>query len=290
MYRSLLSALLLGLFPSAEGVNTDVLALQRIAVKPVSQQVEILDDVSAEGIAIYDIETGQKLYAKQERVQRPMASLTKLMTALIIAENHDMDEVVTIPYSVADVTGNKAYLPPGEHFTVGDLLSALLINSANDAALTLAQYHSGSVPAFVHAMNKRALALGMTGTSFRNPAGLDDPAHWSTPQDIAWLTMFAMKNSDIQERLSRAGERIASREGEVIQLYHTHVLLHEVGPVLAGKTGTTNEAGQCLMSIVRNEEKDYLVVLLNSSQRYKDMETILAAMGASATPVALNNN
>lgn len=286
MYRSLLSALLLGLFPSAEGVSTDHMALQRVAIAPPSEQLLIEDSVTASGVVIYDLDSGQRLYSKQSRTQRPMASLTKLMTALLIAENHDMNEIVTIPHSVTDVSGNVAYLPPGKRFTVGDLLSALLISSANDAAVTLAQFHSGSVPAFVEEMNERALQIGMTGTSFRNPAGLDDPSHWSTPQDIAWLTMFGLRNEDIASRLGKAGARILSLEGDSIQLYHTHVLLHEQGPVMAGKTGTTNDAGQCLMSIVKENEKTFLVVLLNSSQRYKDMETILATLSPEQSPVA----
>ncbi|MCA9371062.1 MAG: D-alanyl-D-alanine carboxypeptidase [Candidatus Peregrinibacteria bacterium] len=276
----------MGLFPSVSGVSTDYVALQRVAIAPVSEELVLDESISASGVVIYDMHSGQQLFGRQARIQRPMASLTKLMTALLIVENHAMDEIVTIPANVVDTTGNKAYLPPGKRFTVGDLLSALLINSANDAALTLAQYHSGSVPAFVDAMNKRALQLGMTGTSFRNPAGLDDPAHWSTPQDIAWLAMFDMRYDDIASRLSSAGKRIVSLEGDTIQLYHTHVLLHEQSPVIAGKTGTTNAAGQCLMSIVEEGGKEYMVVLLHSEQRYKDMETILNAFNTTSSPVA----
>ena len=286
MYRSLLSALLFGLFSSGNVTILDSEALENVAVAPPAEKIEITENVSASGVLIYDLRSGQNLYAREARIQRPMASLTKIMTALIIVENHDLDEVVTIPKGVVDVTGNKAYLPPGAHFTVADLLSALLINSANDAALALAQYHSGSHSAFVAEMNARALQLGMTATSFRNPAGLDHPAHWSTPQDIAWLSAFALRYPEIEERMSRSGQRIVSREGDTISLYHTHALLHEVGPVLAGKTGTTNDAGQCLLSVVDHEERSYLVVLLNSNQRYKDMNTILAAMELDAESVA----
>ncbi len=286
MIRSLLSALLLGLFPSITGVSTDKEALERVVIAPPSEIIEVADRLSASGVVIIDAESGQKLYARGPRVQRPMASLTKLMTALVIAENHNLEEVVTIPRHIVDVAGNKAYLPPGQRFTVGDLLSALLINSANDAALTLAEYHSGSVSAFVEAMNERALQLGMTATSFTNPSGLDHPAHWSTPEDIAWLSIFALANPEISDRLGRSGERIVSKEGNEISLYHTHALLHEAGPVMAGKTGTTNDAGECLMSVVMQPERSYLVVLMNSSQRYKDMEAIIASLSPDTIPVA----
>lgn len=286
MYRSLLSALLLGLFPSFDGVSPDAVALERVAVAPPAEHIDIAEHLSASGVVIFDAQSGQRLYGLDARTQRPMASLTKLMTAVLIVEHHELDELVTIPQSVTDVSGNKAYLPPGAHFTVGDLLSALLINSANDAAVTLATFHSGSVAAFVDEMNRRALQIGLTGTSFRNPVGLDHPAHWSTPQDIAWLTMFAMRYPDITERLGKSGTRIVSREGDALQLYHTHALLHEASPVFAGKTGTTNDAGQCLMSVVHGEQRDYIVVLLGSNQRYKDMKMILSALNTEPEPVA----
>jgi D-alanyl-D-alanine carboxypeptidase (penicillin-binding protein 5/6) len=286
MYLSLISALLLGLFPTVDSLSADVSTLETMKIAPSSEAIEIVGHLSASGVVIYDAQSGQKLYAKQARIQRPMASLTKLMTALLIVENHALDEMVTVPRSVVDVTGNKAYIEPGKHFSIGDLLSALLINSANDAAITLAQYHSGSVSAFVGEMNARALQLGMTGTSFRNPAGLDHPAHWSTPQDIAGLTMFSMRYEAIASRLSSSGERITSREGDRIQLYHTHALLHEVSPVLAGKTGTTTDAGQCLMSVVEGVDQQYIVVLFNSNQRYKDMRTVLSSLNTEPEPVA----
>jgi len=286
MYLSLLSALLLGLFPTVDTESFDVSTLESIQIAPSSEAIEISEHLSASGVVIYDALSGQRLYAKQARTQRPMASLTKLMTALLIVENHELDEMVLVPKSVVDVAGNKVYLEPGKHYSVGDLLSALLINSANDAATTLAQFHSGSVSAFVGEMNDRALQLGMTGTSFHNPAGLDHPAHWSTPQDIAVLTMFSLRYEEIASRLSSTGERIASVEGDNISLYHTHALMHEVSPVLAGKTGTTTDAGQCLMSLVEGVDQQYIVVLFNSNQRYKDMRIILSSLKTEPEPVA----
>lgn len=289
MLQALLSALVIGVFPSSDGQSADTAALRNLAITPPAQTIEISGRLSASGVAIFDLNSGQRLYGRFSSYQRPMASLTKLMTALIIAENHTMDDVVQIPQSVTRVQGNVAYLPPGKHFTVGDLLSALLINSANDAAMTLAQYHSGSTEAFVDEMNARALKLGMASTSFTNPAGLDNPAHWSTPEDIAWLSMFVVSNPEIDKRLGRAGQRIYSKEGDSIALYHTHQLLHEAGPVMAGKTGTTNDAGECLMSVIRNGEHMYVVVLMNSSQRYKDMQEIISSVAPAHMPVADNS-
>lgn len=283
MYASLLTAMLLGLFPTTSSLSADSIALDRVAIAPPSHMVELSNRVSASGVVIFDLKTGQQIFTKQAAVQRPMASLTKLMTALVIVENHDLDEVVTIPQAVADVGGNKAYLQPGDQFTVGELLSALLIISANDAAVTLAQFHSGSVPAFVATMNQRALSLGMRSTSFVNPTGFDHPAHWSTPQDIAWLTMFAYTKPEIAKRMAQRGGVISGHNGDGIQLYHTHALLHQDSPVIAGKTGTTSEAKQCLMSLIEVAGHEYLVVLLGSNQRYKDMEVILSSLNDAST-------
>jgi len=291
MYKTLIASLFLGLFPTVHPAHSDGMTLESMSIAPPSESVFLDEHVSASGVVIFNRDTGQMLYTRESKIQRPMASLTKLMTALIIVENHDLDEMVTIPQSVVDVVGTKAYLPPGERFTVADVLSALLIDSANDAALTLAQFHSGSSSAFVTEMNKRALELGLRSTSFHNASGLDHPAHWSTPQDVAWLAMFALRYPAIAERMGTSGRRITSTSGDSIQLYHTHALLHKQGDtaaqIVSGKTGTTDDAGQCLMSLVDLHGTQYIVVLLNSNQRYTDMETILTALSNSdPAPIA----
>lgn len=236
---------------------------------------DLYRSLSASGVLVVDLDSGQTLYAYASEVARPMASLTKLMTALIIVENHSLDEWVRVPKSAEEVIGNRAYIVAGEEYTVGDLLSALLIASGNDAAVTLAQFHAGSIFAFVQQMNERAVALGLHHTSFRNPTGLDAAEQKSTPQDLGWLAMFALRNPEIRSRLSTRGARIRSLGGQIVYLTHTHALLHAETSVVAGKTGTTEGAGECLMSVVEKEGKTYLVVLLNSLERYADMRRIL---------------
>ncbi len=296
MYSALLSVLLLGLWP---GVSTDhsLPMAQALPVSPPALHLEIPERLSASGVVIFDLESGQAIYGKQADIERPMASITKLMTALIITENHEMSEIVRIPESAAEVVGNKSYLPVGEDFTVGDLMSALLIPSANDAAVTLAIYHSGSSTAFVEEMNERARELGLKNTSYADPAGLDYPNQYSSPQDIAWLTAFALRQSAIASRMTKPWARIYSVQGTEVALNHTHLLLHQppatAAPepelpdaivrtgiaepvVLAGKTGTTDAAQQCLVSVVEYGNRKFVVVLLHSNHRYKDMELILS--------------
>jgi serine-type D-Ala-D-Ala carboxypeptidase (penicillin-binding protein 5/6) len=196
------------------------------------------------------------------------------MTALLISEHNALDERVTIGNEVKGIEGTIANLVPGEQYTVGDLLSALLLSSDNDAAYSLAVHHSGTVAAFVAEMNARAASLGLTETTFANPAGLDASLQRSSPRDLAWLTAYAWRVPALQERMSLPTATITSTEGRVINLQHTHALL-DTSEVLGGKTGTTVAAQQCLTTVVQVGSHQYVVVLLHSMDRYGDMRLLL---------------
>lgn len=289
MVDALLSVLFLGLVPvlgvHGDGSSTS-LGADLLSVAPptplqepsLSELAHISAGLSASGILIIDLDSGQPIFERDADIARPMASLTKLMTALLIVESHDMGEWVTVPEGVETSGGSSAQLRPGDRYTVGDLLSALLILSANDAAVTLAQYHSGSSGAFVRAMNARAEELGMKNTSYTNPTGFDAVGQSASPQDLAWLTMFAYRYPDIRVRMGTPEATIQSQGGHLISLSHTHQLLHEASPVVAGKTGTTDGAGQCLLSVVQESGRRYLVILLHSVDRYRDMRAVLRVL------------
>lgn len=280
MFQALLSVLLMGTVPVSGSLLPLETMTHRIHVSPPALRVSVDGRLSASGIVIMDAQSGQQLYGRAVDVPRPMASLTKLMTALIIVEHHTLTEVVRIPVGIP-ASETSVALPAGEQFTVGDVLSAMLIPSANDAAVALAIFHSGSTEAFVKEMNARAVALGLQGTSFENPIGFDGPEQLSTPQDMAWLTMAALRYPSIQRRLGMRGTTIVSMQGTEIPLSHTHALLHEKGSVVAGKTGTTTGANQCLVSVVDEGNHRYIVVLLDSLQRYADMQSILRTLDRS---------
>lgn len=278
----------------SSAVNVPFSTLNALAIAPPNQiQVE-LPATSAAGVTVIDNVTGQEIIGKNSAVKMPMASITKLMTALIIEENHKLDEVVMVPQIATQIPGQKAYLKAYDQFTVGDLLSATLINSANDAAVTLAIYHSGSVEDFVTAMNARALTLGLNSTSYANPTGLDHPLQFSSPKDIAALHRYVEQHTNLKERMSTRGDTIVSLRGNSINLYHTHSLMHRNGghvanfTVESGKTGTTLNAQQCLVSTVSGANGRYTIVLLQSGQRYKDLETILQSLTALQPSVALH--
>ncbi len=282
----LLSVFLMGLVPAAPSPAAAPVALEDLPLAPpalvenVFPSRKLAQSLSASGAFILDLQTGQELFARNADRARPVGSLTKIMTAVVIAESHSMDEVVEVPAGIGKTEGSVADLPPGGHFTVGDLLSALLIASANDAADTLAVFHSGSEEAFVTVMNERAAMLGLKNTEFANASGLDSPDEGSTPRDMAWLAAYALRNPEIRARMATAESSIRSVEGKTLSLAHTHVLLHQDGPIIAGKTGTTAAARQCLLSLVTEHGREYLVVLLGSNERYTDMRTVLRILGS----------
>lgn len=288
MVTSVLSVLLMGMLPVSAGAPSAIRPTTLLTVAAPSLFLRgqggaalTLRRLSASGVLILDLQSAQSVFSRAPDFRRPIASLTKLMTALLIIENHDLQEWVTIPGDIDSTNGNVVHLPPGQQFVVGDLLSALLMASANDAADALARFHSGSPDAFVIAMNERAQALGLTETQFMNVAGFDAPDQWSTPRDLGWLAMFLLRSPAIQERLAQRGVVIRSRQGQAIPITHTHAFLHAQTPVIMGKTGTTTKAGQCLLSVVEIDERQYLVILLNSLQRYADMRAILDALEVS---------
>lgn len=285
MFGTVLSVLLMGMMPVVGVSDVDQVALQDLAIAAPIIQTEsastLLDlsrKLSASGVLVTDLGSGQRLYARSPDERRSIGSLTKLMTALIIVENHSMDEVVKVPEDIERVPGSVAHLRPGSRYTVGELLTAMLVASANDAAHTLARFHSGSVDAFVREMNDRAAALGLKNTAFRSPDGMDEPGQWSTPQDFTWLAQFVYRQEEIRRRMSMPEATIHDLAGNELKLENTHVLVREQGAVVAGKTGTTDAAGQCLLSIVREGEREFVVVLLGSRGRYADMHQVIEAL------------
>ena len=149
--------------------------------------------LSACRAAVLDADTGEVCFARNASEHALIASTTKIMTGLLIAEDCDPDAVVTVPQEAVGIEGSSLYLKAGEQLTVRALLYGLLLHSGNDAAVALALAHSGSVGAFVEAMNGRARELGLQDTHFTNPNGLDAPEHYSTALDLTRLTRAALQ-------------------------------------------------------------------------------------------------
>ncbi len=213
---------------------------------------------------------GEDLWQRNAEQPLPPASLTKVMTALLILDDYRPDTIVTVSKAAAAEIGSRIGLQAGEKLTVGDLLAATLIRSANDACHALADWHSGSEAAFAIKMTERAKALGMHDTQFFNACGLDKPGHLSTARDLAILAETALQNPTFN--------RIANKQRMVIRsvdrkrtfdLRSTNHLIGQYDGVMGMKTGFTNRAGPCLIAVAERDGKQVLLVLLNSSSRWQ---------------------
>ena len=226
-------------------------------------------EVTAASWLIYD-ETADLVLASFAPVEeRAMASTTKIMTGLLVLENSNLDDVVTISAKAAAVGEKEIDLVAGEQVTMDALFKALMIHSANDAAIAVAEHISGSESAFVDLMNERAVELGLTGTRFANPHGLDESNHYSTAADLLTLTRVAMSHPEFALAVrSRALVFPPAPDGTPRVGAATNLLLGVYDGVIGVKTGFTNEA---LLTFVATAERDgrrvYVIVLGSDGTR-----------------------
>ena len=232
-------------------------------------------DVSAKSAVIIESQSGDVIFSKNENIRLPMASTTKIMTAIIAIENAPMNEVVTISAEAVGVEGSSIYLKEGEKLTVKELLSALLLESANDAATALACHISGNVHDFAVLMNKKATDLGLTSTSFSNPHGLDDDSHYTTAYELAKIAQYAMKNNIFREIVASFKETIPSYDGGTRFLVNHNKLLKGYDGTIGIKTGFTKKSGRCLVSCAERNGVELIAVTLNAPNDWRDHKSML---------------
>lgn len=219
--------------------------------------------VEAEAYYVQNAADGEVLARLDERERVPIASITKLMTALVTLERARPEELVTVSSAAAAVGGSTVNLQPGERISVGDLLRAALIQSANDAARALASYVGrGSVPRFVELMNARARELGLADTRFVNPDGLDAPGHVSSARDVTKLARVAMRKPFIRETVAVVATSVAGR-----RLVNWNDLLSTFPRLLGVKTGHTDGAGWSQVAAARGGGVTVYATLLGGSSR-----------------------
>ena len=226
-----------------------------------------------------DADTGSVLFSKnQGRVLAP-ASLTKLMTALLVVEKDKLSSTVRVGREVFGVDGSVLGLQPGDRITVQNLLYGLLVHSSNDAANALAVFTAGSQDSFVGMMNSRAQALGLVSTHFVNPSGLPAPSHVSSARDIALLVRSVLQNPLIRTITSTKDTQLTwqDKKGRTrrISLENTNQLLGLYPGVTGVKTGTTTAAGQCLITFSQWDAGEVILVLLKSTNRYAESTVYL---------------
>lgn len=220
-------------------------------------------DVTAQSAVIMDAGSGKILWSKDPDTARYPASTTKIMTAMLLIEHCQPDEVITAPEGVDKVTGSSLHLVPGEQITASEILYGIMLRSANDACVAVATHVSGSVPAFVELMNARAKEIGCTNTHFNNPNGLNDDLHMISARDLALIAREAMKYPRFREVVSQRKHELIRSVNTQDRFLENHNKYLAADPTADGiKTGWTVPAGQCYVgSATRNGYRVITVVL-----------------------------
>ena len=224
--------------------------------------------INSRRYVIYDRNSKRAIYGKDENKQMAMASTTKIMTATVVLEKcNNLNEMVTISAKAARTGGSTLGINTGDKITVNDLLYGLLLRSGNDTAVALAEYIGGSVEQFAELMNNKAKEIGLENTHFVTPHGLDDPNHYTTAYELACLTDYALKNEKFANIVKTKYATI-SINGVSREIKNTNeLLLSDVEGIYGVKTGFTNNAGRCLVTAVKRNNMDLIVVVLGADTR-----------------------
>ncbi len=217
---------------------------------------------------IYDRNSGLSIYGKDENKQTAMASTTKIMTCLVVLEQcKNLNEVVTIETEAANTGGSSLKLNKDDKITVLDLLYGLMLRSGNDAAVQLANHVGGSKEGFAELMNNKATEIGLKDTHFVTPHGLDDPNHYTTASELARLTDYALDN-ELFSKIVKTSFHTITINGTTREIKNTNELLVAGTEGVYGvKTGFTNNAGRCLVTAVKRNDMDLIIVALGANTR-----------------------
>lgn len=234
--------------------------------------------IYAKRFAVIDPETETILVSRNIHERCPIASITKLLTALLVVERGDLDRMVVICDEDLDCPDARVCLKPGNAYSRHELLACLLIRSASDAALALARDHSGEVESFVRLMNEKARALGMTSSLFCDPHGVTSEGHYSTALDVARLAMAVEANAIIRRVTSQYELELEHNDGEKIHFNNTNVLLKTLSICDGIKTGYTSAAGFCLVASASLGERRRIVIALGNTvnRHFQDVHHLLA--------------
>lgn len=236
--------------------------------------------ITAQAALVMDVKSGTIVYKKNIHEKRPIASLTKLMTALLTLENVKWNEEISISHNAYITAGSQMHLFEAEKITIENLLKGLLIKSGNDAAVALAEHIAGSEGEFVEMMNQKAKNIGLLHTHYKNPHGLDEKGAFSTAFDVTLLAKKLIESPRIRKIIQTKKEVVTDISGKIShKLTTTNWLLDSVFNVYGVKTGTTENAGQCFVALVKIHGREYLITVLGSTERFADTKALLWAAG-----------
>ncbi len=225
-------------------------------------------DIGAQSAILMDAQSGRVLLEYNPHTRLPMASTTKIMTALVALENAKLDDKVKIKNDAVGIEGSSIYLDEGETLTLEDLLYGLMLRSGNDSSVAIANYIGGNLEKFNNMMNEKAKEIGANNTSFMNPHGLHDDKHYSTAYDLALITRKALELESFKE-ISSTKSWKANREKNNL-FYNKNRTLWEYDGGDGVKTGYTIRAGRCLVSSATRDKFQLISVVLNDRNWFED--------------------
>lgn len=237
-------------------------------------------ELTCKSAILIEPETGTVIYEHEPDIRLPEASITKVMTMLLVFEALDsgritMEDIVTCSDYAASMGGSQIWLEPGEQMTVQELIKAAMVGSANDASVALAEHTAGSHESFVALMNARAAELGMTNTAYKNCTGLDAEGHFTSARDIATVSAELLRHSGV---LEFSTIWMDSMRGGELELVNTNKLIRSYEGAIGLKTGTTSQAGCCVSAAAQRDGMTLVAVVMgapNSAGRFSDARKLL---------------
>lgn len=233
-----------------------------------SSSVADIDEpsINSRAAIIYERSSGTILYGKAENEKRKMASTTKIMTAIVVIENSNLEDIVTVSSKAAGTGGSRLGLHTDDKISIKNLLYGLLLCSGNDAAVALAEEVGGDIPNFANLMNSKAASLGLSSTHFVTPHGLDDDNHYTTAYELALITNYALKN-EVFSNLVKTKTYTISINNYPKTLSNTNELLGNLDGVYGVKTGFTNGANRCLVTATQRGNMDIICIVLGADTK-----------------------
>ena len=232
----------------------------------VSSEISDEPSLNSRAAIIYERSSGTILFGKNENEKRKMASTTKIMTAIVVIEKCNLEDIVTVSKKAAGTGGSRLGLHTDDKVSVLNLLYGLLLCSGNDAAVALAEFVGGDVSSFADLMNSKASELSLTSTHFVTPHGLDNDDHYTTAYELALITNYALKNETFRNIVGTKNYNI-SINGYSKNLSNTNELLGNLNGVYGVKTGFTNGANRCLVTSVKRNSMDLICVVLGADTK-----------------------
>ena len=281
------------LFISAATLTPSIAAAKNVAAQPVHVRAAFAPHqfppwrvAPAHGILLKELNSGRVLYEHDAGKRMSPASLTKIMSALVILERGQLEDLVTISPNAARAHKTHLRVKTGQVFRLEDLLKAMLIMSANDACLAAVEHVGGDEAQFVTFMNAKAAALGLADTHFNDGCGFDNPDHYSTAEDLAALSVIALDQPIFRQLVREERAIITPVNGHrAYVLHNTNRLLGRIPGVEGIKTGFTSKAGRCLIAKVSQNGSDLLLVILNSKRRWSTATNLITyGLQAAETP------